>query len=401
MRDKKAGSHPHKALSARAVQSTTEPGRYADGGGLYLLVAPGGSKSWVLRTIVHGRRRDIGLGSVALVPLAEARERALKFRKTARDGGDPFEERRASRRVIPTFADAARQVHAEQSRSFKNDKHKKQWISSLSGVIKQFGSKRLDDVSSADIVSAISPDWLSKPETSRRVLQRTHFIFEWAKAHEYCSGNNPADGVRKVLPKQPRTKSHHAALPYADVPKFIKSLRKSSSSAVVKLALELLVLTALRTGEVRRAEWREVDYKGKVWTIPGKRMKAGVDHRVPLTPRMIALLRQAEALADGGGLIFPGSKIGHPMSDMTLLMAVKRLGYAVTNHGFRSSFRDWASERTNFPRAVAEAALAHTIPNQTEAAYNRSDLFDRRRRLMNAWGAFVLRERTTRPPGPR
>jgi integrase len=293
---------------------------------------------------------------------------------------------------VPTFADAAGQVHVEQIRSFRNEKHKKQWIASLAGVIERFGSKRLNDVTSADVVAALSPEWLSKPETSRRVYQRTKLIFEWAKAQGYCSGNNPADGVKKVLPKQPSTQAHHAALPYAEVTVFIKKLGKSSSGAMIKLALELLVLTALRTGELRHARWPEIDFQKRIWTIPGSRMKMRKEHRVPLTPRTVAILREAQTISGDGDLIFPGAKPGKPYSDMTLLMAVRRLGYQVTNHGFRSSFRDWASERTNFPRAVVEAALAHAIENKTEAAYNRSDLFDRRRRLMNAWGAFVQRQ---------
>lgn len=324
-----------------------------------------------------------------LVSLAEARDAAAPLRKTARGGGDPLAERRSARRPVPTFAEAARLVHAEQIRSFRNEKHKKQWLSSLAGVVKHFGGKRVDDVSSADVVAALSPDWLSKPETSRRILQRTHFIFGWAAAQGYCTGNNPADGVKKVLPKQPKHKSHHAALPYADLPRFIRELRKSPSGEAVKLALELAVLGALRTGEVRLARRPEIDLKNKTWTIPGSRMKAGDEHRVPLSPRMVAILRQAEAFADGGDFVFPGAKPGKPLSDMALLMAVRRLGYPVTTHGFRSTFDDWTSERTNAPRAVVDAALAHKISNKTVAAYSRSDLFDRRRRLMNQWATFA------------
>jgi integrase len=349
----------------------------------------------MLRTVVGGRRCDIGLGSVTLVTLAEARDQAHALRKIARAGGDPLAVRRSERRVVPTFAEAAKQVHAEQSPSFRNEKHKKQWISSLQGVIKQFGTKRLNNVASADVVEALLPEWLSKPETSRRVYQRTHLIFEWAKAQGYCTGNNPTDGVKKVLPKQDSAKTHHAALPYGEVPRFIKRLAKSSSGLLIRLAVELLVLTALRTGEVRLAHWEEIDFKNKTWTIPASRMKTRTEHRVPLTPRMLTILREVHAISGGGDFIFPGEKPGRPFSDMTLLMAVRRLGYEVTNHGFRSSFRDWASERSNFPHAVVEAALAHKISNKVEAAYHRSDLFDRRRRLMNAWGACVLRHGKT------
>ena len=221
MREAKRRRHPQKALTARAVQTARagdRPRRIADGGGLYLLVAPGGSKSWVLRTVIKGKRCDIGLGSAALVSLAEAREQALRLRKIARAGGDPLAERRQERRPVPSFEVAARQVHASHAAGFRNEKHRKQWVSSLAPMFIAFGAKRVDAITSADILSALSPQWLDRPETSRRVFQRLRVIFDWCKANGYCSGDNPTQGITKVLPRHRTAKAHHAALPYPEVP---------------------------------------------------------------------------------------------------------------------------------------------------------------------------------------
>lgn len=380
--------HPHKALTAREVQAAHTPGRVADGGGLYLLVSPSGSKSWMLRTVVMGTRRDLGLGGVALVSLAEAREEARRLRKIARDGGDPLVERR--RRVVPTFEDAATQVHTAHAATFKNEKHRKQWLSSLGEVFTTFGAKRVDAITSADILAALSPTWLKRPETSRRVLQRVKVVFDWCKAQGFCAGDNPTHGMTKVLPKHRDTKTHHAALPYQQVPAFVQALRESGAGEVVKLAFELTLLCATRTSETLGATWDEVDLDTKTWTIPGARMKAGVEHRVPLSKRSVEILKQAKRLADGGPYVFPGRKVGKPLSTMVFLMALRRMQRNdLTPHGFRSSFRDWAAERTNVPRAVCESALAHTLRDKTEAAYHRTDLFDRRRELMATWATFA------------
>jgi integrase len=380
--------HPHKALSTREVQAVHTPGRFADGGGLYLLVAPRGSKSWVLRTIVMGTRRDIGLGSVELVSLAEAREEARRLRKIARDGGDPLTERR--RRVVPSFENAANQVHTEHAASFRNKKHRKQWLSSLGDVFEAFGSRRVDAITSADILAALSPNWLRRPETSRRVLQRIRMVFDWCKAQAFCSGDNPTQGVTKVLPKQRATREHHAALPFRQVPAFMHALRDSGAGEVVKLAFEFTILCASRTSETLNATWAEIDLEARTWTIPGNRMKAGIEHRVPLSPRCVKILQRATALSDGGPYVFPGRSKTKPLSNMVFLMALRRMQRAdLTAHGFRSSFRDWAAERTNVPRAVCESALAHTLRDKTEAAYNRTDLFDRRRHLMALWSGFA------------
>lgn len=385
--------HPQKALNARAVQAITSDGRQrrvADGGGLYLFLAANGSKSWVLRTLVKGKRCDIGLGSVSLVPLVEAREEAVRLRKIARTGGDPLAARRQERRTVPTFETAARQVHAAHAAAFRNLKHRKQWLASLSDVFAAFGAKQVNSIASADILGALSPHWLDRPETSRRVLQRVRIVLEWCKAQGYCSGDNPTDGLTKVLPKVRAAKSHHAALPYQQVPAFVDILRESDSRESVRLAFEFTILCAARTSETLQAAWSEIDLDAKTWTIPGARMKAGADHRVPLSDRCVEILKRAAELSDGGLYVFPGRTPRKPLSNMVFLMALRRMNRTdLTTHGFRSSFRDWAAERTNFARAICESALAHTLKDKTEAAYNRTDLFDRRRDLMTTWAAFA------------
>jgi integrase len=387
------GRHPQRALNARAVLSFESNGhtrRIADGGGLYLVAAPGGSKSWVLRTIVRGKRCDIGLGSATLVTLAEAREEAHRFRKIARAGGDPLAERRQERREVPTFESAANQVHVSHSAGFKNEKHRKQWLSSLAGVFVGFGAKGVNTITSADILTALTPVWLKRPETSRRVLQRIRTVFDWCKAQGYCSGDNPTEGLTKALPKHRTLPVHHAALPFQQVSAFIQALRKSDAGESVRLAFEFMILCATRTSETLNATWDEIDGKNKTWIIPALRMKAGVEHRVPLCPRAIEILKRAKALDGKGIYIFLGRTGKKPLSNMVFLMALRRMKRRdLTAHGFRSSFRDWAAERTNAPRAVCESALAHTLRDKTEAAYNRTDLFERRRDLMTSWAAFA------------
>lgn len=385
--------HPQRALTTKAVQAAKASGRarrIVDGGGLYLVVAPAGSKSWVLRTVVKGKRCDIGLGSVTLVTLLEAREEALKLRKIARAGGDPLGQRRQERRTVPTFKSAAEQVHAAHAAGFKNEKHRNQWLASLGGVFSAFGAKQVNAITPADILNALGPQWLTVPETSRRVLQRVRVVFEWCKAQGYCSGDNPTQGLTKVLPKAKQAKSHHAALPYQQVPVFVHALREMDSAESVRLAFEFTILSAARTSETLQATWTEIDLEGKTWTIPGARMKAGAEHRVPLSERCVEILERGRALTDGGPFVFPGRTAKKPLSNMVFLMALRRMNRAdVTTHGFRSSFRDWAAERTNFSRAVCESALAHTLRDKTEAAYNRTDLFDLRRELMGSWSAFA------------
>jgi integrase len=382
--------HPHKALSTLRVNSIATPGRYGDGNGLYLVVDPSGAKRWVLRTIVQGKRRDIGLGGLRLVSLADARTKAQEYRKLAREGGNPLEARRKERANVPTFSEAA-QITLEQHRAgWRNKKHAVQWMASLKlHVFPVLGNKRVDQIEMADVLRALSPIWLSKPETARRVRQRISTVLDWAKVAGYRSGDNPVEGVGRGLPRQTEKRGHFDAIPYVDVPQFVRKLSDVPTSEFARLGFEFLILTAARTNEVLKAQWTEVDFEKAVWTIPGVRMKAGQEHRVPLASRARTLLRAARAIGVGSQLIFPGRKVDAPMSNMIFLMMLRRMSAQFTAHGFRSAFRDWASECTNFPREVCEMALAHSIKDKTEAAYRRGDLFEKRRELMVAWDRYI------------
>jgi integrase len=406
MPHKRKGKHPDKALSAVTVRSLTAPGRYPDGNGLYLVVEPSGAKRWVLRTVIKSKRCDIGLGGLSLVSLADARESAARLRRIARTNGDPLADRKKERRDIPTFEQAARQVHQSHSASFRNPRHSAQWIATLvQDVMPVFGGKRVDQVESSDVLRALSAIWLSKPETARRIRQRIKAVFDWARAAGFRSGDNPVEGITKVLPKQRDSVEHHASLPYAKVSQFVISLRDAGAGTSVKLAFEFLILTAARTGEVLGARWSEFDLDGKTWTIPADRMKAGRAHRVPLSTRCVEILTAAKNIGANedlfaalaipgkgadGDYVFPGQTSTKPLSNMCFHMCLRRMSQnGITPHGFRSSFRNWAAEKTNFPREVCEMALAHTLKDKTEAAYNRTDLFERRGDLMSAWSDFV------------
>lgn len=389
---KRTGKHPEKALSAVAVRNLIEPGRYPDGNALYLVVEKTGAKRWILRTLVQGKRCDIGLGGLSLVSLSEAREKAVEYRKVARAGGDPLAEKRRAKEAALTFADAAERVHHEHKASWKNAKHGQQWINTL----RQYANPLIGDlpvggIDTPDIMKVLSPIWLAKPETARRVRQRLGTVFDWAKASGYRNGDNPIDGVSKGLPKHTDKDVHHAALPYAEVPAFVLRLRTEGDTDIARLAFEFLILTAARTGEVLGAQTSEIDFGEKLWTVPASRMKAKVEHRVPLGERSLGILRRAFELGGGTGLVFPGRSGTMPMSNMVFLMTLRRMDVRATAHGFRSSFRDWAAEATNFPREVAEMALAHTIESKVEAAYRRGDLLEPRRKLMDQWGAYVCR----------
>jgi integrase len=384
------GRHPEKALTAVQVRSLTHPGRYADGNGLYLVVEPTGAKRWMLRTVVQGRRRDIGLGGLTLVSLAEARDKALAYRKLARDGGDPLAERGKTKIVVPTFAEAARQVHAEHKATWRNEKHAAQWINTLRTYAgPHIGERRVDQIDTPDVLRVLSPIWLTKPETARRVRQRVGTVLDWAKAAGHRTGDNPVESVAKGLPKQGDRKEHHAALPYPQVPDFIERLRASQTGEISRLAFEFLILTASRTSEVLAAEWSEIDGARALWTVPADRMKARRVHRVPLSGRCIEILARAKLLGAGSPYLFPGRSVQKPMSNMVFLMLLRRMEVPITTHGFRSSFRDWAAEATSLPREVAEMALAHTIESKVEAAYRRGDLLEKRREMMEQWAQFV------------
>lgn len=382
--------HPQKALTPVRINSLSQPGRYADGNGLYLVVDESGAKRWVLRTVVHGKRRDMGLGSLRLVSLAEARGKAIEYRKLAREGGDPIAAKRSAQATVPTFAEAARITLDQRRAGWKDGKSASQWLKSLSAyAFPAMGDKRVDRIETSDVLRALSPIWLAKPETARRVRQRISVVLDWAKAAGYRSGDNPVEGVEKGLPRQNEKRGHFTAIPYADVPHFVWRLSQIPSNECARLAFEFLILTAARTNEVLRAEWSEVNFEDGIWTIPGARMKAGRAHRVPLATRTLSLLRSARELSDGSPLIFPGRAIGAPMSNMIFLMMLRRMEANFTAHGFRSAFRDWAAECTNVPREVCEMALAHSIKDKTEAAYRRGDLFAKRSELMRAWAIYV------------
>ena len=387
---KQRGPHPSNKLSPLTVKALKKPGRYSDGNGLYIVVSNTGSKKWILRTVVHGRRTDIGLGGHSTTTLAEAREEAAKLRKTARAGGNPLEERRKARVTAPTFKEAAIQVHMDHSKTWKNEKHAAQWINTLKEyAFPHFGDLPVNQISTAEVLKALSPIWLTKPETARRVRQRIGTVMDWAKAAEHRSGDNPINGIAKGLPKQPKKRSHHAALSYSEVSTFITDLQQTDAIESTRLAFEFLILTATRTSEVIFAEWSEINFEKKAWTIPGSRMKAGRKYRIPLTPRCIEILGRAQELSDDGLFVFPSRSAKKPLSTMVFLMMIRRMGKDITAHGFRSTFRDWAAERTNFSREVCEMALAHSVSDKTEAAYLRGDLFDKRRELMDTWASYA------------
>jgi integrase len=392
LRMKSPGKHPDRALSPLKINAIKQPGRYADGNGLYLIVAETGSKRWMLRTVVKGRRSDIGLGGAQLVSLQEARQKAAELRKTARAGGDPLAQKRAMKR-IPTFAEAAALVHREHKPSWRNEKHAHQWINTLEVYANPtIGDRRVNEIDTPDVLKVLLPIWLTKEETARRVKQRIRTVLDWAKVAGYRSGENPVDSVARGLPKQSRTQKHHAALPYQDVPTFIKRMRNSQNSLPAKLAFQFLILTATRTDEVLRLPWSEID--GDVWTLPGVRTKAKREIQIPLGPRCLEILEQAKTLPGRSHYVFPGLAEGKPLSNMVFLMALKRmeLNSQVTGHGFRSTFTDWAHETTNFARLVVEKALNHVISDKTEAAYRRGDLFKKRRELMLAWEKYCYSE---------
>ena len=393
---KPKGKHPDKKLAPAFVRKTTKPGRYCDGNGLYLKIDPSGARRWEQRLVIHGRQRSLGLGGVPLVSLAEAREKALANRKIARAGGDPMDLRRQV--SIPTFEEAAAAVVEFHRPSWGNAKHAAQWETTLrTYVFPKLGKRPVSNIDTADVLNVLTPIWHEKPETARRVRQRISTVMKWAVAQGFRQDNPAGDAIGAALPKQNgKAKRHHRALPHGEVASAIEAVRASGSSAAVKLAFEFLILTAARSGEVRHMMWSEVYLDTAIWTIPADRMKAGREHRVPLCARALEILTEARQFGNGSGLVFPGTRPGKPLSDMTLSKLMRDLSLDAVPHGFRSSFRDWAAECTNAPRAVMEAALAHTIPNKAEAAYARSDLFERRRKLMEQWAEYLSQSPETK-----
>lgn len=379
---------PIKRLSAAFVRTIKDPGKYYDINGLFLRVEPSGTKRWVQRLTIRGRLRELGLGSADLVTLADARAEALSNRQVARSGGDPIAARQRDL-SIPTFESAAREVHSSHTQAWKNKKHAAQFVNTLQTyAFPKIGSKPVSDVDTSDILAVLTPIWTTKAETARRVRQRIGTVMKWAVAKGYRQ-DDPTASIQQALPKVQTKPKHRKALPYDEVSSCLSVIQASGAGPTTKLALELLILTAARSGEVRSATWSEIDLEAGEWTVRAERMKAGIEHRVPLASRAVEVLHEASALSDGGELVFPGTRPGRPLSDMTLSKLVKSLGYEVDVHGFRTSFRTWAQEQTSVPREIVEKALAHTIRNKAEAAYARSDLFEKRRHLMQAWSEYL------------
>ncbi len=386
--------YPVNALTARRVQTIKDPGRYADGNGLYLYVDPSGIKRWRQRVrIKGGRLRNLGLGGYPTVSLVDAREQALANKKLARTGIDPLWEKRAAMVVIPTFSEAAARYIELNRPSWKSARHATQWASTLrTYAFPTLGDRLVSQISRSHVQALLEPIWTGMPETARRVRQRIARVMAWCKAREYCDGDNPADIAGLSLPDQRYAKSHLLALSYADVGRMLHQMRMSTAHPVTKLGLEFLVLTAARSGEVRMATWPEIDWTSKSWVVPAERMKANREHRVPLSSGALDVPMQAQGLGQAEtGLLFPRPLRDGPLSNMAWTGPLRRLEVPATVHGLRSSFRNWAAEQTDAPWAVAEAALAHSVGDATEAAYMRSDLFARRRELMEQWAACLIR----------
>ena len=379
------------ALSATRAGSLKEPGRYADGGGLHLYISKAGRKSWVQRITIGGRRRDIGLGGFPSVSLARAREKAAANRVAVADGRDPVAEKHAV--GMPTFREAAQTVHKVNRARWRNGKHIESWMQTLERhAMPKLANTLLDRIERGDVLQVLDPIWTSHPETARRVRQRMRTIFRWGMAHGFLETNPAGEAIDGALPRMPKTKAHHRALPYQEVSSALGTIEASHASVAAKLCLRFLVLTAARSGEARQATWDEIDLASQEWRIPSGRMKAGMEHRVPLSEQAVHLLGEASALRDETGLVFPSPlKARAAMSDMTLTKVLRSTGLAgrATVHGFRSSFKNWTLEQTDTPWAVSEAALAHMLGNSTEQAYARSDLFERRRALMQQWADYL------------
>ena len=399
---KRAPTMPRKspALTALAVARLTSPGRYRVGGvdGLMLYVRSPEARFWVLRVQAHGKRRDIGLGSFSAVSLAQAREAARDMQEAIRNGGDPVADRRQERAAavpvvveLPTFRKVAEQFIELQRPSWRNAKHAAQWESTLETyAYPVIGARPVAEVTSADVLQILAPIWASKPETASRLRQRLEAVLDAAKARGLRTGDNPAawrGNLEALLPKVSKVQKveHHAALPWREVPEAVQ--RIAGEPGMGALALQFAILTAARPGEVRGATWAEIDLQARVWTVPAERMKAGKAHRVPLSDAAVALLQAVPRIEDEV-LVFPGAKAGKPLSDMTLTAICRRLGLACVAHGFRSSFRQWATDQ-RIEHELAERCLAHQVGNAVARAYDRGDALEARVPVMQAWGNLV------------
>ena len=387
---KPRGRHPLNALTPAFVRNVNQAGRYCDGQGLYLDVRPTGSRGWIQRLTIRGRRTELGLGGFPLVSLKEAREKAFANRKLARDGGDPRAEKRRAE-SMPTFADAARTVWKQLRPGWRSPLHARLWLGSLERhVLPHIGKIPIAEVTSADVIGILAPIWHEKAPTARKLRQRIRAVLEWAVAMD-LRPDNPCDRIGPVLGSQGNAVRHMRALPHGEVASALQTVRASNKRPLLKLMFEFLVLTATRSGEVRGAAWKEIDREEGVWTIPARRTKGNREHRVPLARRALEILEEVRALEGGSPLVFPRVG-GKPIGSTAMSELLRALGIAAVPHGFRSSFRDWVAEETNHPREVAEAALAHKVRNPIKAAYRRTDLFERRRRLMDDWASYLAGE---------
>ncbi len=383
-------------LTVDKVRKFKDPGRYGDGGGLYLNVAPGGSKSWVLRIQQGGKRTDKGLGGFPAVSLSAARRLAEESRVAVKRGeAPPKAVKPAAPKLAPTFEEATLRFYEGKQLGWKNAKHSRTWLQSFKlHVFPKFGSVTVDEVTRADVLDALAPLWPTTPETARRIRSRIRGVFQWAIAYGHIESNPAGEAIEGALPKVPPSGAHHKALHYAKVPAAYQHLTRiryildPQPHKVTLLALEFLIFTAARSAEVRGMTWNEVSADGSLWTIPAHRMKAGKEHRVPLSGSATFVLGQARDLGRGDGLVFPGAA-GHPIAESVLLDRCKADKLGCTPHGFRSSFRDWAAERTSYSREAIEFSLAHAPGGRVEMAYFRSDLLEQRRALLEEWGQFV------------
>lgn len=406
---------PRKAAGLTAAKvRTAAPGRYGDGGGLYLLVRPNGNRFWIFRYVREKRMRELGLGPAGAdtgdVSLAEARDKASVLAKRVRDGGDPLAEREAEKAAAKadaqtakitgiTFKAAAAKFIAAQEAGWRNTKHHAQWRNTLATYADpHFGDVPVRDVNTAHVLAALEPIWKAKPETASRLRGRIASVLDYAKAMKWREGENPAawkGHLSVTLPARGKVAQveHHAALPWRETGAFMTKLR--SRPGLAARALEFAILTASRTGEVLGATWGEIDLQAALWTVPAARMKAKREHRIPLSAPALAILEevaQLRAAASPSDPVFPGAEPGKALSGMAMLMTLRRMGRDdLTAHGFRSTFRDWCAEATSYPSEAAELALAHTVGDKVEAAYRRGDMFDRRRRMMDDWATFCGR----------
>ncbi len=376
------------SLTARKVQ-IAKPGKYSDGGNLYLIASPTGARKWVLRFTWRGKAKEMGLGSATTVDLADARDRATAARRKVAQGINPIEDRKRDN-GIPTFGEMADSVREALSAGFRNEKHKAQWKSTLETYAAPLRARPVDSIATDDVLAVLKPIWTEKAETASRLRGRIEKVLDAAKAKGFRDGENPArwrGHLDHLLPKPSKlSRGHHAAMAYEDVSAFVSQLRERDATAA--LALEFCILTAARSGEVLGARWSEIDLDKKIWTVPANRMKAGREHRVPLSGRAVSIIKQLAKLR-AGGFVFPGQARNKPLSNMAMEMMLRRMKIeGATVHGFRSSFRDWAGNVSSFPREVTETALAHVIGDKAEQAYRRSDALDKRRKLMEAWAAY-------------